>query len=170
MNKKIDYFKEYYMLKRILLIVLGLINISLLFAQSTGSNYDFTSRDREAIQNGYTISRIFEDGQLIETYTPTEQDRSQGRESINAIRVTVQTSTFKPVDYTDDYIKWVFNDQLTMRRFFKLNNLSFYYDSFNDNAYGNYPIEIVLDNFDGSYLYKNKYLGNYQELYRYVSR
>ena len=155
------------MLKKLLIssVVLWIAGISS-FAQSTGSNYDFNSRDQEAIRNGYTISHIFEDGQLIETYTPTEQGRSQGKESINAIRVTVQTSTFRPVNYTDDYIKWIFDDQLTLRRFFKLNNLSFMSSRFNDTREGDYPIEIVLDNFDGTYLFKGKNSSTYYELYK----
>jgi len=49
------------------------------FAQQGNNVGAFTEKDKVALENGYRIERIYEDGQLIETYIPQEGVGRVGR-------------------------------------------------------------------------------------------
>jgi hypothetical protein len=60
------------MKKVILVLFTAIISVIGVFAQQGGDVRAFSEKDKIALENGYRIERIYEDGQLIETYIPQE--------------------------------------------------------------------------------------------------
>ena len=87
-----------------------------IFAQQGNNVGAFTEKDKVALENGYRIERIYEDGQLIETYIPQEGVGRIGRTPPVKVEIRGATVQQKQLQGYDVY---EFNDAPSARQFYR---------------------------------------------------
>jgi hypothetical protein len=136
------------------------------FAQQGNNVGAFTEKDKVALENGYRIERIYEDGQLIETYIPQEGVGRVGRTPPVKVEIRGATVQQKQLPGYDVY---EFTDAPSARQFYRALGLrrsslerSIDLDRINDGD--NVSWTFYHDLNDGSWLVETK------EKYGHVSR
>jgi hypothetical protein len=86
------------------------------FAQQGNNVGAFTEKDKVALENGYRIERIYEDGQLIETYIPQEGVGRVGRTPPVKVEIRGATVQQKQLPGYDVY---EFTDAPSARQFYR---------------------------------------------------
>jgi hypothetical protein len=107
---------EVVMKKVILVLFTAIISVIGVFAQQGGNVGAFSEKDKIAIENGYRIERIYEDGQLIETYIPQEGVGRVGRTPPVKVEIRGATVQQKQLQGYDIY---EFNDAPSARQFYR---------------------------------------------------
>jgi len=87
-----------------------------IFAQQGNNVGAFTEKDKVALENGYRIERIYEDGQLIETYIPQEGVGRIGRTPPVKVEIRGTTVQQKQLPGYDVY---EFTDAPSARQFYR---------------------------------------------------
>lgn len=87
-----------------------------IFAQQGNNVGAFTEKDKVALENGYRIERIYEDGQLIETYIPQEGVGRIGRTPPVKVEIRGATVQQKQLQGYDVY---EFTDAPSARQFYR---------------------------------------------------
>jgi len=87
-----------------------------IFAQQGNNVGAFTEKDKVALENGYRIERIYEDGQLIETYIPQEGVGRIGRTPPVKVEIRGATVQQKQLPGYDVY---EFTDAPSARQFYR---------------------------------------------------
>jgi len=104
------------MKKVVFFLLTATVNIIGIFAQQGGNVGAFNEKDKIALENGYRIERIYEDGQLIETYIPQEGVGRVGRTPPVKVEIRGATVQQKQLQGYDIY---EFTDAPSARQFYR---------------------------------------------------
>lgn len=104
------------MKKVVLFLFTAIISVIGVFAQQGGNVGAFSEKDKIALENGYRIERIYEDGQLIETYIPQEGVGRIGRTPPVKVEIRGATVQQKQLQGYDVYES---NDAPSARQFYR---------------------------------------------------